>query len=475
MQFAAFFVIVCIMEVFILKSYEEFIKDKSNLDGMHGFDPIDLPDFLFDFQKYIVDWSIRKGRCAVFADCGLGKTPMQLVWSDNVYRKTKKPVLIITPLSVSYQTKREADKFGYNSEISKDGKVNSNIVITNYERLSYFDFSDFGGVVCDESGILKNFKGTFKKQITTFMRKIEYRLLATATAAPNDYIELGTSSEALGYMGYMDMLGKFFKNDQNSCAIMRRGRFHEATKWRLKYHAEDAFWHWCSSWSISLRRPSDIGFADNNFDLPELNLKHTVIDYSAKKVGGLFQDIQSAAVGLKEVRTEIKHSVEKRCELAADIANNIDDYVVIWCNLNSEGDLLQKLVNDSVQVSGRDSDEVKSQKLVDFSLGRIKKLIIKPKIGGFGLNWQHCNRVIFFPTYSYEQYYQAVRRCWRFGQKREVFVNMIYTNGMNNVVNSLLEKSEKVDTIFDKIVLNSNNIADVKNKFKNNEELPEWL
>ena len=242
-------------------NYYDYLENKTQLYGNFGIKPKFIPDFLFDFQKELIEWSLLKGKSAIFADCGLGKSPMELVWSQNIVEHTNGNILFLTPLAVTKQMENEAEKFNIHAKRSRDGKIHSKITITNYEQLKHFNPNDFVGVVCDESSILKNFKGSLKQDITKFMRKIKYRLLATATAAPNDFIELGTSSEALGYLGYMDMLGKFFKNDQNNCATNRAGRFTEATKWRLKGHAHRDFWRWVTSWSRALRKPSDMGFS----------------------------------------------------------------------------------------------------------------------------------------------------------------------------------------------------------------------
>src|ERR1035437_2759995 len=259
--------------------YKTFLDRKAQVGGDHGFDPIWLPNFLFDFQKSLVEWAVMKGRDAIFADCGLGKTPMQLVWADNVVRHENKPVLILTPLAVSAQTIQESEKFSIESARSSNGKMKAGarIIVTNYERLHYFDPQEFAGCVCDESSILKSFDGTRRKEITEFMRKLPYRLLCTATAAPNDYIELGTSSEALGELGYTDMLMRFFKNDQNTVKPMRyrhKGadfkQLDERAKWRFKGHAEVPFWRWVCSWARACRRPSDLGYDDARFVLPPL-------------------------------------------------------------------------------------------------------------------------------------------------------------------------------------------------------------
>ena len=365
--------------------YTDFLINRQNIDSGIGFKPTYMPNYLFDFQKALIDWSVRKGSSAIFADCGLGKSIMELVWAKNIIKKTKGNILLITPLAVGIQMISEADKFGITEVTrSKDGSVKSKITITNYERLHYFNPSDFVGIILDESSILKNFNGVIKNRINIFIRKIKYRLLATATAAPNDFIELGTSSEALGYLGYIDMLSKFFKNDQNNCAMNNRGRFTEITKWRLKGHAHESFWKWVTSWSRSVRYPSDMGFDDNGFILPKLNEVEHILDVSRKPENGSF--FAMPARGLKEVRSEKRATIIERCEKTAELINKGNDYSVSWCNLNDEGDLLEKLIPNSVQVSGRDKDDVKEDKLTSFTKGDSRVLITKPKIGAWGLN-----------------------------------------------------------------------------------------
>ena len=454
--------------------YSEFLERKSTPDNLHGFKPLWMPDFLFDFQSYLVDWAIRKGRGAVFADCGLGKSPMELVWAENVVRKTKGKVLLLTPIAVGQQMQQEAKKFGVKVIRSQDGNTDGNIVISNYERLHYFNPSDFSGLVLDESGILKNFNGVTKHKINLFVRKIKYRLLATATPSPNDFIELGTSSEALGYLGYMDMLGKFFKNDNNTCDIKRGGgRGFEVVKWRLKHHAHRSFWQWVTSWSRSVRYPSDLGFEDGAFLLPKLKEIEHELPISREDSNRLFT---LPANGLKEVRDERRATIIPRCELAAERVNQTKSHAVVWCNLNAEGDLLTKLIPDAIQVSGSDKDDMKESKLVEFTKGNHMVLVTKPKIGAWGLNWQHCNHITFFPAYSYEQYYQAIRRCWRFGQKKPVTVDLIYTEGDKNAISNLRRKQKQADEMFTNLVKESQNSLSIKSisKFKNETEIPSW-
>jgi hypothetical protein len=458
-----------------LAEYEQFIKEKTQEGADSGFAPVWMPDFLFDFQKDMIEWAVRKGRAAIFADCGLGKTPMGLVWASNVARKTGKPVLYLTPLAVSYQTIAEAQKFGIEAYLSRDGsfqRTSRIIIVTNYERLHYFNPSDFSGVVCDESSILKSFAGQRRGEITSFMRKVPYRLLQTATAAPNDYVELGTSSEALGYMGHMDMLNRFFKNDLNNSATGRmRG---EVIKFRLKGHAETPFWRWVCSWARAIRRPSDLGYDDSTFALPKLSEVEHLVQVNSLADGMLFA---IPAVGLKEQREENRRSIGERCERMAELVNGTGQPANVWCHLNDEGDLLQKLIPDAIQVSGKDSDDSKESKLMDFAEGNARILITKPKIGALGLNFQHCNHCALFPSHSFEQYYQLVRRNWRFGQKREVTVDIVTTEGEMGVMRNLQRKAKQADAMFDRLVLEMNSalaIARVNNITKKMES-PSWL
>jgi len=452
--------------------YTDFLDRKTQGGADSGFSPLWIPDFLFDFQLDLVEWAITKGRAAILADCGLGKTAMGLTWASNVARKTGKPVLYLTPLAVGAQTVREAEKFGIDARHVRDGSSNGHIIVTNYEKLHMFNPADFGGVVCDESSILKSFNGTRKTEITAFMRKTPYRLLQTATAAPNDFIELGTSSEALGYLGYMDMLNKFFKNDMNNSAQGRIGG--QQIKWRLKGHAEIPFWRWVCSWARSVRKPSDIGFDDSAFILPPLTEIEHVVEANTLGDGMLFA---MPAHGLQERREEMRRTITERCEKAASLVNGTGQPALVWCNLNDEGDLLEKLIPDAVQVSGSDSDDRKESKLEAFARGESRVLITKPKIGAWGLNFQHCNHVTYFPSDSFEQYYQSVRRCWRFGQQRPVTVDLITTEGGDSILKNMKRKSDQADAMFSNLVNQMNNAIaiDRKNNMTNNLELPKWL
>jgi hypothetical protein len=467
-----------------LEAYRQFLSDKAQLGRMDGFAPIELPDYLFGFQAALVDWALRKGRAAIFADCGLGKTIQQLVWADNVVRHTNRPVLILTPLAVSHQTLAEAGKFGIEASRSRDGRHKGGIVITNYERLDYFDAQEFVGCVCDESSILKNFDGVRRAAITEFMKKLRYRLLCTATAAPNDYVELGTSSEALGELGYTDMLTKFFKNDQGTIRPMRYTGFgcprglrpeREATdKWRFKGHAEQPFWRWVSSWARAVRRPSDLGFPDDGFVLPPLIERDIMIGVDKPADGMLFS---LPAVGLAEQRSERRRTIEERCELAASLVADTGKPALMWCHLNDEGDLLEKMVKGAVQISGDDDDDEKEEKFIGFANGHFEKLITKPKIGAWGLNFQNCAHITTFPSHSFEQYYQSIRRCWRFGQTKTVTVEMITTEGEKSVLHNLQRKASAADRMFDSLVAHMNNQLriDRLSQFAFEEVSPPWL
>lgn len=429
--------------------YTAFLEAKRQLCGRHGFSPIALPSWLFDFQQSLVEWALWKGRGALFCDCGMGKTPMQLVWADNVVRHTNKAVLIVAPLSASAQTVREAAKFGIDCERNTVGAITKpTIVVTNYERLHLFAPKDFAGIVCDESSILKNFDGVTKAAVTEFMRTLPYRLLCTATAAPNDYIELGTSSEALGELGHIDMLTRFFKNDESSLAPMSHG-----SKWRFKPHAERPFWRWMCSWARAARKPSDLGFSDERFILPPLTERITTVEASRPMNGYLFA---VPAQNLQEQREERRATIRERCEKVAALSADSDKFVA-WCHLNDEGDLLEELIPGAMQVSGTQSDEEKEEIFEAFTVGQLRALVTKPRIGAFGLNWQHCSRMSVFPSHSYEQYYQAVRRCWRFGQTREVIVDVVTTKGESDVLGNLKRKSEAADAMFAALVTEMQN------------------
>lgn len=454
-----------------MTNYLDFLERKAQIGGDHGFEVDSLPDFLFGFQRSLAEWSLLKGRAAIFADCGLGKSPIELVWADEVSRRTGGRVLLLTFLAVTAQMQREAEKFGIEAGRSKDGKPAGRITITNYESLNKFDPSDFVGCVCDESSILKSFSSRRKQEITAFMRKMKYRLLATATAAPNDYHELGTSSEALGYLGYMDMLNKFFKNDLNNSST---GRYRGQTaKWRFKGHAELPFWRWVCSWARAIRKPSDLGFDDFRFVLPPLHEKQHMVKTHKPADGMLFA---LPANGLSEQREELKRTMQERCERVAEIVDTKEP-ALVWCHTNDEGDRLEKMIPGAIQVSGRDSDEAKEEKLMGFADNQFRVLVTKPKIGAWGLNFQHCNHTTFFPSHSFEQYYQSIRRCWRFGQKRPVHVDIITTEGQDSVLKNMQRKQRQADEMFGRLVehMQDGMRLQIEQGTITEAEMPAWL
>jgi hypothetical protein len=427
----------------VTAAYQEFLAARAQSGTGDGFAPTWMPGQLFGFQEHLTDWAIRMGRGATFADCGLGKSVIELTWAENVRRHTGKPVLVLTPLAVSFQMEAEAAKFGIEAATSRDGSVTAPVTVTNYERLHLFDRADFGGVVADESSAIKAFDGARRALVTEFLRTMPYRLLATATAAPNDYIELGTSSEALGYLGHMDMLARFFTNDQKA-RIWGRG-----AQWRFKGHAEEPFWRWTSSWARAIRRPSDLGFPDDGFVLPPLEYRQHVVDVAVPADDGALFDVPAA--GLREEQAEARRSVTERCERAAELLAG-PDAGIAWCHRNAEGDLLTRLIDGAVQVSGSDDPDAKEAKLTAFTRGDIRVLVTKPRIGAWGLNWQHCHRMTYFPSWSYEEHYQAVRRCWRFGQASPVTVDIITTPGGANALEGLQRKAGQADRMFTALV-----------------------
>ncbi len=438
--------------------YKQFLERKKHSIGNFGFKANYLPDIAFDFQKYTIEKAVLKGRIATFLDTGLGKTIVSLSIAKNVVNHTNKRVLILTPLAVAFQFILEAEKLGIDDvEHSKDGKFTKKIILCNYERLHYFNSNDFECVILDESSILKNFDGKIKQEVTSFIKKIPYRFLSTATPSPNDFIELGTSSEALGYMGYMDMLGKFFKNNQNSVDSNNRNI---GEKFYLKPHAEKDFFAWVNQWSIMAKMPSDLGFSNERYQLPELIVnKHIVENQSMFDVNGQVTMFVPIAKSMTEVRLEQKQTEQKRCEKAVELASYKTS--VYWCNTNNESSILKSLDKDAVEIIGSQSIEKKEEILLAFANGEIERLITKAKMTSMGLNWQHCNHSVFFPTWSYEQYYQAIRRFWRFGQKRDVTIDMVISDGQTRVLEALEQKTQKA------IQLHKNLTENVNRSFEN--------
>lgn len=403
-------------------------------------------------------------------NCGLGKTPMQLVWAENVVRHTNRPVLVMTPLAVGRQTVSEAEKFGIAAVRSSDGTipVGARIVVTNYERLHHFDPRAFVGAVCDESSCLKDFDGKRKAEITEFMRELPYRLLCTATAAPNDFVELGTASEALGEMGFQDMVTKFFHKETKKDHL-GWGR----AKYRMRGHAARDFWRWVCSWARACRRPSDLGFEDGPFVLPELITREHEVHASRPAPGMLF-DLPGRR--LQDQQEEQRRTIPERCERAAKLIVH-GHPAVCWCHLNDESELLARIIPDAVEVSGSDSIDEKEEKLLAFAARQVRVLVTKPKIAGFGLNWQHCAHQTYFPSHSFEQWYQGIRRSWRFGQTRPVVVDIVTTEGGFGVLNNLQRKADQADLMFSELVRLMNDSLQVgRTAYGTRKELvPQWL
>lgn len=453
--------------------YSQFLESKRQLSGNFGFEPKWIPWRCFDYQQEIITRAVRKGRIGVFADTGLGKTTMQLAFAYNVALHTNKRVLILTPLAVAFQFINEANQIEIDDiEHTKDGRFTKKIVICNYERLHLLNPDDFVCVILDESSILKNFSGQTKDAIIAFMRKVPYRMLASATPSPNDFTELGNSSEALGYMGYMDMLGKFFKTNQNSVDSNNRNI---GEKFYLKPHAERDFFAWVTQWAIMVKRPSDLGFSDDCHKLPELIVnKHCVTNTKPICHGDQFSLFAMQAQGFSDIREEQKLTVNERCEKAVELASGKTS--VYWCNLNDESARLKELDRDAVEITGGMPIDKKEELLIAFANGEIDRLITKAKMTSMGLNWQHCNHTVFFPTYSYEQYYQAIRRFWRFGQKSDVTCDMVISDGQERVLIALEEKTQKAIALYENLVKSANAAYIEKIKpFDKKITMPEFL
>ena len=416
-------------------SYQDFIESKSFSSDSVGLsiDESDINPMLFDFQRAIVKWAVEKGKAAIFADTGLGKTFMQIEWARLIHSIDGGNVLILAPLAVATQTVNEAVKLGVDMKFCRNqSDIVTGINIANYEMLHHFDGSHFIGVVLDESSILKSFTGKIKQSIISTFIGAKYKLACTATPSPNDYLELGNHADFLSVMRSNEMISRFFINDTMS-----------AGSYRLKHHARATFWGWVATWAISITKPSDMGFSDDGFILPKLNSTMEVLSTAdlPKLDGELFRD---AALSATTIHKEMRLTAPRRCEYVAGLVNSSNETWLIWCNTNYEADELRKQIPGAVEVRGSDKSEVKEKKLNGFSSGDIRILITKPSIAGFGMNWQHCNHVAFTGlSYSYEQYYQAVRRCWRFGQKKEVNVFVVAADSEGSVLDTVNKKEQE--------------------------------
>jgi hypothetical protein len=406
--------------------YQEFLQSKKIEDRPTGLSEIpELNPMLFQFQHDIVTWALKRGRACIFADCGMGKTPMQLEWARHIPGR----VLILAPLAVSAQTIREAHKFGIEDiGYSPDGSVSHHITITNYERLDKFDPLMFTGIVLDESSILKSYTGKYRTEIIESFQQTPYRLACTATPAPNDFMELGNHAEFVGAMSRTEMLSMFFIHDGG-----------ETQKWRIKGHAETEFWRWVASWAVMIRKPSDLGYEDDGFALPPCNIDQITVHSEEPTEGFLFA-IEASDLG--ERQKARRSTVSTRASACAELVNNSKDAWVVWCDLNDESSELARLITDSVEVRGSDSNEHKESAMMGFADGKHRVIVTKPKIAGFGMNWQICHNVAFVGlSDSYEMYYQAVRRCWRFGQTKPVNVKVI-TSDLEGAVVRNIERKE---------------------------------
>lgn len=453
-------------------SYQEFLKQKAFRAVEAGFTPGELPYPLFDYQEPIVRWALKRGKAAIFADTGLGKTIMQLAWADQVARYTKGTVLVLAPLAVSSQTIEEGQKYGIHVEKADPGAAffGPGIVITNYEQLHKLNPDEFQGIVLDESSILKGMNGRRRKEITEFGRHIPYRLSCTATPSPNDYMELGTQSEFLGIMSQAEMLAMFFIHDGG-----------DVSKWRLKGHGESKFFQWMATWAVVIRKPDDLGFDRSRHELPPIVYHSHVVETAPEDA--LFVE---PAQGLQDRNKARKTSVDDRVAKAAEIANSMDGQVLVWCHLNEESEKLTAAIRDAVEVKGSDKPEHKTDSLIGFAHGDIRVLVSKPKIAGFGLNFQNCHQMIFVGlSDSWESYYQAIRRCWRFGQKERVHVHIVSADTEGAVVENIRRKDQQNNVLGQKMVEHMKTMMDIeifsaattKTEYNANQkmELPQWV
>ncbi len=408
-----------------VRGYSAFLARKRRLHQPTGFVATELNRHLYPFQGHIVRWALRRGRAAIFADCGLGKTLMQLDWARAVNEHTGKPVLILAPLAVSKQTEREGAHFGIPVTVVRDGTAHP-ISITNYEMLHHFSAADFGGVVLDESSILKSYSGKIRNQIIDAFAQTPFKLACTATPSPNDYMELGNHSEFLGVMSRTGMLATFFNHDGG-----------ETSKWRLKGHAVGPFWEWMASWAVMLRKPSDLGYEDAGYNLPKLTRHIHTIETEAQDGYLLPVDARD----LSERRASRKVSLSERVERCAALVNASKDQWVIWGDLNAETEAAADAIVGAVEVAGSHTDKHKEDSMIAFSDGGIRVLVSKPKIAGWGMNWQNCHNVAFLGlSDSFESMYQAERRCWRFGQQHDVDVHIYVSDRDAGVIRNIERK-----------------------------------
>ena len=454
--------------------YTEFLERKRHTAHPQGIDAVNpINPILFDFQRDIVKWALKRGSAAIFADCGLGKTFMQLEWAKAIQEHTNGDVLILAPLAVAQQTVREAEKLGINYVRYRRSKeeIASVITITNYEMMDKFDPSFFNAVVLDESSCLKQFDSKYKTKIIESFKDTPYKLACTATPAPNDFMELGNHAEFLGAMSRTEMLSMFFVHDGG-----------ETQKWRLKGHAEKDFWEWVASWAVMIRKPSDLGYTDRNFVLPPINYISHVVDVDATR-GFLFP---MEAKTLQERISARKNSVKERVDLCAKIVNADQDLWIVWCNLNSESNAIAKAIDGSIEILGSMSPDEKENRIASFLDGSKRVLVTKPSICGYGLNLQHCHKMAFVGlSDSFEDLYQATRRCWRFGQTESVDVRIITAVTEGQVLSNIRRKEQDADQMATEMVKNMKDInsKDIHGLVRdvmlykpvNEIDIPDWL
>jgi len=417
----------------IAVNYESFLLSKARFDQPSGFEAsMPLPEMLFPFQAAIVRWALKRGRAAVFADTGLGKSFIQSAWAEAVHQYTGNRVLIVAPLCVAQQTIREAAKLGITIRYQRDfTNRDTGIIITNYEMLESFregiESCFFDGVVLDESSIIKHQDSKTRAQVIELCSKIPYRLSCTATPSPNDFMELGSQAEFLGVMSQVEMLSMFFIHDSA-----------ETSKWRLKGHGKAKFWEWLATWSVFIKKPSDIGFSAEGYDLPELHMNLLAV--------GEMTETAPEVYGIQARQQVKRETVDERVQACADLVNKSEGPFIVWCHRNDESEKLVEMIPGSVEIKGSDKLEKKEKALIDFAEGRLRVLITKPKIAGFGLNWQHCNQMAFVGlSDSFEQIYQAVRRCYRFGQTKPVTVTMIAHAAEGPVLENIKRKEAQAE------------------------------
>lgn len=460
-------------------AYLDFLSNKSFIDPPTGIVG-DLPDLnpkLKPFQADIVKWALRRGRAAIFADTGLGKSFMQLEWADKVRNHTQGRVLVLAPLAVARQTENEAKKWGIDGvHAVKDNEDRGNIVyVTNYDKLHKFNPDDFSGIVLDESSIIKNVDGKTRTTIIDQFKNTPWKLAATATPSPNDFMELGNHSEFLNAMTQHEMLATFFLHDGGS-----------TQNWRLKGHAEDEFWRWVASWAVLIKHPRDLGYNDDGYDLPPVN-KHQITvktSHDPEDTGMLFH---VEASSLQDRIRARKDTISDRVNAAIDVVkSNPNEPWLIWCGLNDEADMMQSGIQDAIQVSGSNKEDEKEDRLLGFSSGKYRILVTKPKIAGMGMNWQHCSNMVFVGLNdSFEQMYQAIRRCWRFGQEKEVNVYIVASDREGAVVKNVARKEGEALRMADNMLkhmidIQRENISAASrnvDKYRGIEKmkLPEWV